>query len=139
VFIVLVLADKAAETIHNGTLHSLLSNEGKLALACMAAVAMAGASAVTLAHGWIVRRLTLNLFRLYLTGVTVGVGVLIALATVIALLINFTRLQSSTAFVYTVLLLVIPSSLSFFAYRNAVGFRGKRPEFLSPISAGEYS
>jgi hypothetical protein len=139
VFIALVLVEKGANTIHGGMLHSLFSIEGKLALACMALVAMAGAAVITLVHGWIVRRLTLNLFRLYLTGVTVGVGLLIALATGILLLINFTRLQSSTAFVYTVLLLVIPSSLAFFAYRNAAGFRGKRPEFLNPISADECS
>ena len=62
VFIALVLAEKAADTIHSGMLHSLFSIEGKLALACMALVAMAGAAAITLVHGWIVRRLTLNFF-----------------------------------------------------------------------------
>jgi predicted anti-sigma-YlaC factor YlaD len=80
-----------------------------------------------------------KLFRLYLTGVTVGVGLLIALATGFVLRINIHHLQSSPAFVYTVLLLVIPSSLAFFAYRNAAGFRGERPEFLNPISADEFS
>ena len=137
-FIALVLAEKGADTIHSGMLHSLFSIEGKLALACMAAVAMVGAGVITLVHGWIVRRLTLNLFRLYLTGVTAGVGVLIALATGIVLLINFTRLQSSTAFVYTVLISAIPSSLAFFVYRNAAEFRGKRPEFLNPIFTDEF-
>jgi len=138
-FIGVVLAEKATDTIHGGMLHSLFSVEGKLTLACMAAVAMAGATAITLAHGWVIRRITLRLFRLYLTGVTIGIGVLIAFATGIALLIDFTRLQSFTAFVYTVLLLVIPRSLASFAYRNAAGFRGKRPEFLIPISADEFS
>ncbi len=134
-----VLAEKGADAIHSRMLHSLFSTQGNLALVCMAVVAMAGAAVMTLVHGWIIRRLTMDLFRLYLTGIAIGVGVLIALATGIALLINVSRLQTFTAFVYIVLLVAIPGSLGSFAYRSAAGFRGKRPEFLNPISANEFS
>lgn len=138
VLVGMVLAEKGADAIHNPMLHSIFSDQRHFALVCAAVVAMAGATIITLVHGWMIRRLTMNLFRLYLTGVTFGVGVLIALATGIALLINVSRLQGSTAFVYTVLLLSIPSLLAFFVYRNATGFRGKQPEFLNPISSGEF-
>ncbi|HEY1993459.1 MAG TPA: hypothetical protein VGG81_03575 [Edaphobacter sp.] len=99
-------------------------------------VTVAGATAITLIHGIIIRRLTLALFRLYVAVVSFGVGIL---ACSFVLFTFAMHLLSLAAFLPAVLAsLLAATALASVCFRNASGFRGSYPQRLPVVSPEEF-
>ncbi len=96
----------------------------------------AGASLVTFIHGIIIRRLTLALFRLYVTGVSFGVGVL----TCSFVLFAFAKhlLSLPTFLPATVASLLAASALAYQCFKSASGFRGQYPQRFPIVTPEEF-
>ena len=97
------------------------------------------ATLMTLCHGFLIRRITLALFRLYVTAVALGVGLLgclLALLAIDALRPN----PSLPSFVGTVLLAgTVACLVASVCYRHPADFRSTRPTKLQPVSEPEYA
>jgi hypothetical protein len=99
-------------------------------------VTVTGATAITLIHGVIVRRLTLALFRLYVAGVSFGVGVLTCSFVLFAFA---THVLSLTAFLPAALVsLLAASALAYTCFKNASGFRGSYPQRFTVVTPEEF-
>jgi hypothetical protein len=99
-------------------------------------VTVAGATAITLIHGIIIRRLTLALFCLYVAVVSFGVGILTCSFVLFAFAMH---LLSLTAFLPAALAsLSAASALAYACFRNATGFRGSYPQRLPVVTPGEF-
>jgi hypothetical protein len=110
-----------------------------ITLDCISVIAaITGATAITMAHGWILRRVTLNLFRLYLVGVTIGVGLLIAIIGSTLASVTIQSLQHVSIYWAIAPLFVIPVCLILFIYPRAREFRDARPLFMNPITPEEF-
>jgi hypothetical protein len=100
------------------------------------AFTIAGATAVTLIHGIIIRRLTLALFRLYVAVVSFGVGILTCSFVLFAFAMH---LLSLTAFLPVALAsLAAASALAYACFRNAPGFRGSYPQRFPVVTPEEF-
>jgi len=104
-----------------------------------AAVFSGIATLITLCHGFLIRRTTLALFRLYLTAVALGVGFLgclLAMLGVDALRPNpnLASLAGSVLLAGTVACLVASV-----CYQHPADFRSTRPTKLQPVSKSEYA
>ena len=97
------------------------------------------ATLITLCHGFLIRRIMLALFRLYVTAVALGVGFLgclLALLAVDALRPN----PSLASFMGSVLLAgTVACLVASVCYRHPADFRSTRPTKLQPVSESEYA
>jgi hypothetical protein len=95
------------------------------------------ATLLTLGHGFIVRRITLALFRLYVTAVAAGVCFLACLLTLLAVDLYHPSLP---AFTGSLLLAGVGAFLiASLCYRLPGEFRAFRPGKLQPVSEMEYT
>ena len=101
-------------------------------------VAIVGATAVTVIHAWITRRLTFFLFRLYASCVSAGVGLLSGYALAFAVNANSRFGPEWNMSSAALLCLFISVTLALFVYRHASQFRADRPELMNPVSPEEY-
>jgi hypothetical protein len=113
-----------------------LSWPGWLGLTAAALAVGAGASIITVAHGIVIRRMTLSLFKLYVAFVSFGVGVLSSgfLAIAIGDKIDMSEHVLPT---WTVCLL-LAVALSRICYRNARLFRGTYPKTFPIVTREEF-
>jgi hypothetical protein len=94
------------------------------------------ATAVTLIHGWVLRRITLALFRLYLTTIAAGISLLCSLLILLVLdVYGAGRILMAISFLLT---LLVTSSCTLLCYRRPAGFRSSRPTKFQPVSLEEY-
>jgi hypothetical protein len=104
-----------------------------------AAVFSGVATLITLCHGFLMRRITLALFRFYLSAMALGVGFLgclLALLAVDALRPN----PSLASFVGSALLAgTVACMVTSVCYRHPTDFRSTRPTRLQPVSESEYA
>jgi hypothetical protein len=101
----------------------------------LTAIMLAGASAITLLHGLITRRMTLALFRIYVASVSFGVGMLTTFFTSMV----FGAGSHLSWFIAANLSGAIPAMvLAYFCYRNAKQFRGDYPKQLPIIDVDEF-
>jgi len=99
-------------------------------------VTIIGATAATLIHGIIIRRLTLALFRLYVAGVSFGVGVLTCSFVLFAFA---THLLSLASFLPAALASLLAAfALAYACFRNASGFRGSHPQRFPVVTPEEF-
>jgi hypothetical protein len=109
---------------------------GWLLVIIVFAFTVAGATAITLMHGIIIRRLTLALFRLYVAAVSFGVGILTCSFVLFAFAMH---LLSLAALLPAALVsLLAATALAYACFRNASGFRGSYPQRLPVVSAEEF-
>jgi len=94
------------------------------------------ATGAAVAHGWMIRRVTFSLFKVYLTAVAGGVGLLVSFLVVLMLLVDSIggAISSLAFFVMLGVMLV----LAWFCWRRAEEFRTGRPERWQPVSVEEY-
>jgi hypothetical protein len=113
----------------------LASHRG-LVLAWFALISLGGATVITLAHGLVIRRLTLALFRLYITAVAAGVG----LSSIALLWIGLAaRLHTWWALLIVVSAGVGLSIFSVFtSFRHPSQFRGTYPERFPLVTKEEF-
>lgn len=94
-----------------------------------------GATAITLFHGVITRRLTLALFRVYVAGVSFGVGLLTTFFVAIACRLGGNLLRFATV----CLLGIVPAALlAYINSRNAKQYRGDYPQIFPIVSREEF-
>jgi hypothetical protein len=105
-------------------------------LTAAALAVWAGASIITVAHGIVIRRLTLPLFRLYLAAVSFCVGVLSSGFLVLALGDRIDK-HEHVSLMWTVCFL-LASALSYACYRNAPRFRGRYPKAFPIVTQEEF-
>jgi len=108
----------------------------KLIAVINALVAAAVATSVAVMHGWLIRRLTFALFKVYLTAVSGGVGVLSSLLVALILLADSVGSASSSLAFFAMLGVML--MLAAFCWRRAGEFRATRPERWQPVAAEEY-
>ena len=94
------------------------------------------ATGVALLHGWMIRRVTFALFRVYLAAVSGGVGLLFSLLALLVLLAD--TADGGLSVIGFFVLLGVMMGLAVFCYRRAADFRAARPESLQPVTAEEY-
>jgi len=132
-------ADRLTSLLHrSGTLKDIGSHMpdwiGILIAATIAIITFGGATAVTLLHGALIRRLTFALFRLYVTCVSFGVGVL-----TMFFLLSAVGVGRSWASLFINFVDIIPATLlAWFAYRKANQFRGSYPHRFPVVSREEF-
>lgn len=98
-------------------------------------ITFGGATAITLLHGVVIRRMTYVLFRLYVTCVSFGAGIL----TMFFLLMAFGLGTSLPLFAAINLLgSILSALLAWFCYLNANQFRGKYPEQFPVVTREEF-
>jgi hypothetical protein len=93
------------------------------------------ASIACVAHGFIVRRVTLALFRLYVAIVTVAVAV--TLAWVSYLIVSVVTGSNMLGALVAIASLTLAAT-SIVTWRDARQFRAARPQWLQPISVERY-
>jgi hypothetical protein len=110
--------------------------QGWLLAAIALLVMAAGASAMTLIHGIIMRRLTLALFRLYVAAVSFGVGILTCSFVLFAFA---THLLSLPTFLPAAIAsLLAASALAYICFRSASDFRGSYPQRFPVVTPEEF-
>jgi hypothetical protein len=99
-----------------------------IALMCVATV-------ITLVHGFLIRRATFLLFRLYVSAVSVGVAItLVWTSYLIVSIMSGSFVLALCAAMCCILL----TAIAVYVYRNAQQFRGPRPQWMQPTSTAEY-
>lgn len=101
-------------------------------------ITIAGATCVVIIHGWILRRITIHLFRVYLGLVSCGVGFFSGF--VVGMVVTPKNwglwpslvIECATGSVFAAL-------FSWFCVTHAVQFRGTMPEKWSPLLPHEYT
>jgi hypothetical protein len=97
---------------------------------------VAGATFITIVHGIITRRFTLALFRLYVAGVSFGVGILTCSFVLFAFA---THLLSFIAFgLVAFASLLAASALAYACFTKAPDFRGSYPQRFPVVTPEEF-
>jgi hypothetical protein len=147
-FILIVLLNLGADALHktlswdlNTATHFHQRGMAWLIGIAVLTIVIAGATSITAIHGIIVRRFTLALFRLYVAGVSFGIGILTVFF--ISIIISG-RLSSAMTDLSLPLLwmnafsLIVAPTLAYFCYRNAAQFRGKYPDRFPVVTQEEF-
>lgn len=144
----LLLGNLLAFALTSYGLHQL-SNQGIAAIASgldrrlaylVIGVALLECAAIVAVHGWIIRRLTLNLFKAYFAFVTVGVMFLFGLLIDIACGPAGLGVRAGWAGLILLLLssVAICALLVRYCVQRVREFRGPRPERWQPVTMDEY-
>jgi hypothetical protein len=108
----------------------------KLIAVANALVVAVIATGFALLHGWMIRRVTFALFKVYLTAVSGGVGLLFSSLAALLLLVD--SVGSAISSLVFFVMLGVMLMLAAFCWRRAEEFREARPERWQPVAAEEY-
>jgi hypothetical protein len=109
-------------------------------ITALTATCLGIASAVTLVHQAIIHRVTLALFRLYVAGVSFGVGTTFFLPAFLLLAARSSPPSLQTAAMFAALVpgLAAALALAFFCFHRSSQFRGAYPQDFSLVSQEEF-
>ena len=94
------------------------------------------ATGVATVHGWMIRRVTFSLFKVYVTAVAGGVGLLTSFLVALMLLVD--SIGSAISSLVFFVMLGVMLLLAWFCWRRAEEFRGARPKRWQVVSVKEY-
>jgi hypothetical protein len=111
-----------------------------VSIVALVATCLTLASLVTVIHQVIIHRLTLALFRLYVAGVSLGVGITFFLPASVFLATRSSPPSLQTAAMFAALLLGLAAALAlaFFCLKRSSQFRGAYPQNFALVTRDEF-